>query len=344
MVIGEMKRLQVLAGIIDQYDEYFPNTEHVKLTESELKEFYEEWAILEDKNDKNELPIKLDKRTLEVAKVVILKLTEVTKKIYTIARALGAVGDAMKAIAIGMLKMLLWLWNKRLGVAIAASVGIAYNVLIGAINVVHEKAPRLTKGFIDWFFETPEKVPAGQLGTELDKITRENISEWWKTSADKLSDYEPASIVDLAKDGWREVISILMDGVAVVTPYFLDWSVMLLELFQKNGFGFMGSIMSWVFFIALLKGLWDIAFKIVSPIGKFIKKQIENLNIVLMVKDEVDDIPDTDEPRPRKELNPGGPISKDDAVKSISKPKPEIPGFKKSDDEPEIGVVEPDPK
>ena len=53
MVIGEMKRLQVLAGIIDQYDEYFPNTENVKLTESELQEFYEEWAILEDKNDKN---------------------------------------------------------------------------------------------------------------------------------------------------------------------------------------------------------------------------------------------------------------------------------------------------
>ena len=65
MVIGEMKRLQVLAGIIDQYGEYFPNTEHVKLTESELQEFNEQWKIVENELDKDskerKLPLEIDK-------------------------------------------------------------------------------------------------------------------------------------------------------------------------------------------------------------------------------------------------------------------------------------------
>ena len=340
MVIGEMKRLQVLAGIIDQYDEYFPNTEHIKLTESELQEFNEQWALLEkdlQKDDKEiNIPVKLDKRTIEIAKVVILKFQTVNKKAKAFAKLLGKGGEKAQAILYAVWGLLGHFWRNKMAYGIAAAVSISYQALIGALNWVSESAPRLVQG-IEWLFNDVE-IPDGKLGTALDQLTREKIQTAYTGLINRARNYEGEWTWEILGD----MFATVLEGIGAAFPYFIDWSVMLVTHFKENGFGWLGSITGVVLLWAVLKGFWDLAMKIVSPVGNYIKKWIASQNIVIDIEEKVKDI---EEPAgPPKVINPGGPISKDDAVKSISKPKPEIPGFKKSDDEPEVGVVKPEPK
>ena len=340
MVIGEMKRLQVLAGIIDQYGEYFPNTEHVKLTESELQEFNEQWKIVENELDKDskerKIPLEIDKRQLEIAKVIFLKMKTVGKAAQTLGKVVGGTGDLAIYVIKMVWKFIKFLWDNTFAVAVAAAVGLTYNGLIRLLDWVGTTFPRVVDG-LEWFLKDVE-IPDDKIGSLIDQVTRENIQIIWTKWINAARNHEGEWTWEILGD----MAATVMEGIAWVTPVFIDWSVMAVRHFQENGFGWLGSITGFILLLAVVKGFWDLAMKIVSPVGNYIKKWIASQNIVVDIKTKVKEI---EEPAgPPKEINPGGPISKDDAVKSISKPKPEIPGFKKSDDKPEVGVVKPEPK
>lgn len=263
MVIKEIARLQQLAGMLDRYESYFPNTSEVVLTESELADFESQWKLIEE-----ELPTKkepdgsmVDPRVVAVSKNVIKGFMLVSKKIMILANKFGKYGQTF----MGFLKWIgTKLWKNKVLIGVSAALGLSYQFVMDSLNWIHNTRPRVTDG-VEWMFQfdTGDKP----WGTAIDEWARTAGAQWWAESIVKFKEYEASGIKDFAWDKLQEIIAVFMQMAGAVAPALVEWSVGLVKLINDLGaWGWLGSIASWLVFMGIIIGVKDVTKKLTAPI------------------------------------------------------------------------------
>ncbi len=254
MVIAEMKRVQVLAGILNQYEDYVPDLSHIQLTEEELSKFESEWKLIEE----SILDEKLDPRILQVGKIAIRGFRELAKKFLVLIKGVGKLSQWFTNTVIGVAK---WMWRNKWGVAIAAGLGLQHQMIVNGLDKIYDVLPEKILG---WF---GADTSFGQI---FQNWTESGLKNGWNQAIDYLRSFETTSIVDMPRDVLTEYAAGIMDIIGTATPILIDVTIQCWQALSTFGFYNLGIITSWMFMIGILLNAKDWLWSKGAPLQKYL--------------------------------------------------------------------------
>ena len=290
MQTSELGRLQVLAGIIDRYEQYIPALPETSLTLEEEQEIESKLQLLETRLfEEMAVPDNVeDKQTAKkVAKIILTKLMSLMKKIMTFGKEFVKIGlNVAKVFARGVWGIIKFLWRHKFAVAIVAALGAQYTWMIEGMNWMSSVLP---DWMISMFGGDPETMEP--LGDMYAGLHAEKIKAGWDSLADWFGSYEGQSWMTMPIDAFGEWIESGMDLVGLAVPAMIDAMVPILKAMQKIGFDIIGGILSWVFLVGAAANVGDWLYEKTAPIyfyikGWFVKEDIRD-EIVKAVEQEV---------------------------------------------------------
>lgn len=291
MQTSELGRLQVLAGIIDRYEQYVPVLPEAVLTEEESALFESEWQKLEPQMIQ-EIDMPNTQQALQVGKKILDLLYKMLKGIMALIKATGKVS---RVVASGVWNAIRWLWRNKFGVAIVAGLGIQYKWVITGLDWVSDKLPDAMKGWMG--LEDGES-----LGAMFGNWSEGTFKAGWDKVIELLKSYEGTNWADTSIDVMGEMIAKAMELVGMATPAIVEMGANALQVMQTMGMSVVGGILSWLFIIGTALNMGDWIYKKSSPMldyikGWYAKAKIKD-QVVKSVEDEI-----ADEPR-MKQLGP----------------------------------------
>jgi len=265
MVISEMKRIQVLAGILDQYEDYIPDTSNITLTEEESAAFDREWALIEE-SLLNEIDFK-DPKVIKIGRVIVKAFKELSKRFLQLVKAVGKISQWFTNTVIGVAR---WMWRNKWGVAIVAGLGVQYKWIITGLDAIYNALPETVLGWIG------ADVPFGQL---FSNWSEQGLASNWNNAIEYLRSFETTSLVDLPRDVLTEMAAGLMDIIGKASGPLVDLTIECWQALGVFGFDNVGIIVSWMFMIGILMNCKDWIYSKGAPLLKYIMSFFTKANV-----------------------------------------------------------------
>ena len=265
MIIAEMKRIQVLAGILDQYEDYIPDTSNITLTEEESAAFDREWALIEE-SLLNEIDFK-DPKVIKIGQLIVKAFKELSKKFLQLVKAVGKISQWFTNTVIGVAR---WMWRNKWGVAIVAGLGVQYKWIITGLDAIYNALPERVLGWIG------ADVPFGQL---FSSWSEEGLRSNWESAIEWLRSFETTSLADLPRDVLTEMAAGLMDIIGKASGPLIDLTIECWQALGVFGFDNVGIVVSWMFMIGIIMNCKDWIYKKGAPLLKYIMSFFTKANV-----------------------------------------------------------------
>lgn len=286
MQTSELGRLQVLAGIIDRYEQYVPVLPEAVLTEEELALFESEWQKLEPQMIQ-EIDMPNNQQALQTGKRVLELLYKMCRGIMALVKVTG---KTSKVFATGIWNSIRWLWRNKFGVAIVAVLGIQYKWLVDGLDWVSDKLPDTMKGWMG--LEDGES-----LGAMFGNWSEGTFKAGWDKVIEFLQSYEGTNWQTHSIDAIGEIMAKVMELVGMATPVIVDLATNVVQILMSDPLrlSLLGGVLSWMFIIGSALNMGDWIYKKASPMldyikGWFAKAKIKD-QVVKSVEDQVSDKP-----------------------------------------------------
>lgn len=286
MQTSELGRLQVLAGIIDRYEQYVPVLPEATLTEEETALLESEWQKLEPQMlqeidmPNNQQELQTGKRTLDI-------LYKMLKAIMALVKVTGKVS---RVFATGVWNSIRWLWRNKFAVAIVAALGIQYKWLVDGLDWVSDKLPDTMKGWMG--LEDGES-----LGAMFGNWSEGTFKAGWDKVIELLQSYEGTNWQTNSIDAIGEIMAKVMELVGMATPVIVDLATTGVQFLMSDPLklSMAGGVLSWLFIIGSALNMGDWIYKKASPMLDYVKGWFAKANIkdqvVKSVEDQISDKP-----------------------------------------------------